>query len=156
LLHAQDIINAESLTFEDCTAEAQAFLDRVTLRDLLEADVWREQLRFFAQVIPDGDVLPVRAPYNGKTLNIAFNHFIHDQPVFYASPELAAAKISHGKSPKVVRAFRIVPQRIQPGLRSVLLRGEVEVDPLKYDMARKVVETRYHVKESNGSLANFL
>ena len=157
LLRGQEILIAESLTFEECTAEAQAFLDRLTLDDLFERDIWREQLRFFAQVVPDGDILPVRAPYNGKTLNIAFNNFICDQPVFYAGPALAAAKIlGNGKTPKVLKAFRVVPDRIQNGLRPVLLRGEVEIDPLKYDMAQKVVETRYQVKESNRTLANFL
>jgi hypothetical protein len=157
LLRGQEILIAESLTFEECAAEAQAFLDQLTLDNLFERDIWHEQLRFFAQVIPDGDILPVRAPYNGKTLNIAFNQFIYEQPVFYAGPALAAAKIlGNGKTPKVLKAFRVVPHRIQEGLRSVLLRGEVEIDPLKYDMARKVVETRYQVKESNRTLANFL
>jgi hypothetical protein len=157
LLRAQEFLIAESLTFEECTAEAQAFLGRLTLDDLFERYIWHEQLRFFAQVIPDGDILPVRAPYNGKTLNIAFNHFIYNRPVFYAGPQLAAAKIlGNGKTPKVLKAFRVVPHGIQKDLKSVLLRGEVEIDPLKYDMARKVVETRYQVQESNRTLANFL
>jgi len=157
LLRCQEILVAESLTFKECTAEAQAFLDRLTLDDLFEPDIWHQQLRFFAQVIPDGDVLPVRAKYNGQTSNIAFNHFIYDRPVFYAGPALAAAKIlGNGKSHRVVKAFRVVPHGIQTGLSSVLLRGEVVIDPLKGDLARKVVESRAQVKKSNRPLANFL
>ncbi len=49
-----------------------------------------------------------------------------------------------------------MPRGTQKGLRPVLLRGEVEINPLEYDMAKKVVETRYHVKESKRALANFL
>jgi hypothetical protein len=156
LIRGQEIVIAESLTFEDCTAEAQALLDRLTLSDLLERDLWL-RLRFFAQVIPDGEVLPVRAPYNGKTPNIGFNRFIYDRPLFYSGLALAAAKIlSNGKSPKVVRAFRVVPHGIQPGVRPVMLRGEVAIEPLKDDLARKIVETRARVKKTNHPLANFL
>jgi hypothetical protein len=156
LLRSQEILIAESLIFEDCTAEAQAFLDRLTLENLFERDIWPQQLRFFAQVIPDGDTLPVRARYNGKSANIAFNHFHNRQPLWYAGPKLAASKILGGKAPKILRAFRVVPQGIQNGLRSVLLRGDIEIDPLKYDMAKKVVESRAIVKKSNPQLANFL
>jgi len=157
LLGGQEILLAESLTFEDCTAAAQAFLDRLTLDDLFEPDFWSQQLRFFAQVIPNGDILPVRAKYNGQTTNIGFNHFYYDHPVFYVGPDLAAAKIlGHGHAPKLHRAFRVVPHGMQGHLRPVQLRGEVEIDPQKNDMSRKVVETRYQVKESNPTLANFL
>jgi hypothetical protein len=155
LLRSQEIMIAESLIFEDCTEEAQALLDRLTPDDLLERELWT-QLRFFGQVIPDGDILPVRAPYNGKTPNIAFNHFIHNQSIFYAGPGLAASKLLSRKAPKIERAFRVVPHGVQQSLRPVLLRGEVEINPLEYDMAKKVVESRASVKESNPKLANFL
>jgi hypothetical protein len=155
LLRSQEIMIAESLTFEDCTAEAQALLGRLTPDDLLERELW-PQLRFFAYVIPDGDILPVRARFNGQSVNIAFNYFHHRQPLFYAGPDLAASKILSGKAPKIVRAFRIVAHGTQKGLRSVLLRGEVEINPLEYDMATKVVESRARVKALNPKLANFL
>jgi len=71
LLGGQEILMAESLTFEDCTAETQALLDKLTPDDLLERELWT-QLRFFAQVIPEGDILPARARYNGRSANIAF------------------------------------------------------------------------------------
>ena len=157
LFRGQEILLAESLTFEECTCEAQALLDKLTPEDLFEPDIWPQQLRFFAQVIPDGDILPVRAKYNGQSTNIGFNYFTDDHPVFYTGPGLAAAKIlGHGKTPKLIRAFRVVPHGIQGDLKPVQLRGEVEINPQKYDMARKVVETRYQVKESNPTLANFL
>jgi len=156
LLRGQEIVIAESLAFEECTAEAQALLDGLKREDLFERDVW-PQLRFFGQLTPDGDILPVRAAYNGKTPNIAFNHFVYDQPIFYAGPELADAKISgNGKSPKLLKAFRVVPQGIQPGLGPVMLRGEVPIDPLEGDLAPKIVESRARVKKSNRWLANFL
>jgi hypothetical protein len=154
-LRLQEIVIAESLTFDDCTREAQALLDRLTLDDLLEPRLW-PLLRFFAQVIPNGDILPMRARYNGQSANIAFNYLHHRQPLFYAGPDLAASKILSGKAPKIVRAFRVVPHGTQKGLRPVLLRGEVEINPLKYDMAKKVVESRARVKVPNPKLANFL
>jgi hypothetical protein len=155
LLRSQEIVIAESLTFDDCTTQAQALLDRLTLHDLLEPELW-PQLRFLAQVIPNGDILPVRARYNGQSVNIVFNYFQHPKGVFYAGPGLAAAKILSGKAPSIVRAFRVVPHGIQKGLRTVLLRGEVEIDPLEFDMARKVVESRARAKASNPKLVDFL
>jgi hypothetical protein len=155
LLRSQEIVIAESLTFDDCTTEAQALLDRLTLHDLLEPELW-PQLRFLAQVIPNGDILPVRTKYNGRSVNIAFNYFPHPNGVFYAGPGLAAAKILSGKAPSIVQAFRVVPHGIQKGLRPVLLRGEVEINPLEFNMARKVVESRAKARASNPKLANFL
>jgi hypothetical protein len=55
-----------------------------------------------------------------------------------------------------VQAFRVVAHGTQKGLKPVLLRGELEINPLEYDMAKKVVESRARVKASNPKLANFL
>jgi hypothetical protein len=155
LLRNQDILTAESLTFEDCTREAQAFLDSLSLEDLLDPARWPE-LRFFAQIRPNGDILPVRARYDGVGTNIAFNHFTSDKPIFYAGPDLAASKILTRKSPRIERAFRIVPHGVQAGLKHVALRGELTIDPAQDDFARRVIESRARVKKTNRELANFL
>jgi hypothetical protein len=153
LLRNQEILTAESLSFEDCTREAQALLDSLSLDALFSPATWPE-LRFFAEIKPDGDILPVRARYDGVTTNIAFNYFTSDQPIFYAGPDLAASKILTGKAPQIEKAFRIVPHGKQAGLKPVALRGELTIDPVRDDFARKVIEVRHKVKKTE--LGNFL
>jgi hypothetical protein len=155
LLDNQEILTADSLTFEDYTREAQAFLDSLSLEQLFNQEVW-PQLRFFARIRPERDLLPVRARYDGVTTNIGFNYFTWNHSIFYAGPGLAASKILTGKSPLIEKAFRVVPHGKQKGLRPIALRGELTIDPVRDDFARQVIETRAKVKKSNPKLANFL
>ncbi len=124
------LLIAPRIEVEDATAEVRAFLAGATLDSLLDPAAWPD-LCFFAQVVPDGDVLPVRAQYGvgGGTWNIGINPATDDAPHWYAGPDVVASALLSGKMPTVLQAFRLVPVGTQAGLRSVLLRGAVPVDP---------------------------
>ena len=53
---------AQGVEEQDATADTQAFLNRVQLKDLQDKETWRE-LTTLVQVIPDADIFPVRARY---------------------------------------------------------------------------------------------
>jgi hypothetical protein len=108
-------------------------------------------LRFFALIRPDGDILPVRTIYNEVTQNIG-NNYLHPnpsdpKPQWFAGPDLIASVLLTGKVPHIVRAIRLVPHGKQAGMNSVNLRGMVEIDPYKDDLFRKVIEQRKLNKE---------
>jgi hypothetical protein len=108
-------------------------------------------LRFFALIRPDGDILPVRTMYNEVTQNIG-NNYLHPnpsdpKPQWFAGPDLIASVLLTGKVPHIVRAIRLVPHGKQAGMNSVNLRGMVEIDPYKDDLFRKVIEQRKLNKE---------
>ncbi len=138
---------AARVEVEDCIEEARAVLANITPETVLDPATWR-RLTFFAEVVPDGDVLPVRAQYGdaGGTWNIGVNPFTDDRPHWYAGPDLAASALLTGKAPTIERAFKLVPVGTQAGLRPVALRGAVEVDPAGGDFFKTVIEERKRVK----------
>jgi hypothetical protein len=148
LLGNWDVLIAERVTFEDATEEARQFLASVTVKDLFDPGTWK-QLSFFAFVEPDDDVLPVRAVYNGETQNIGVNRLRSHEPIWFAGPDVASAKILGNKAPRVLRAIRMVPHGIQRGLKPTRLRGAIEIDPRRHDFFRRVVEERQRFKKSN-------
>jgi len=138
---------AERIEIEACTDDAGAMLAAVTAETIRNPATWRE-LSFYAQIVPDGDVVPVRAEYsaNGGTFNIGVNPFHDDQPHWYAGPDLAASVLLTGKVPEILQAFRLVPVGMQSSLRAVDLRGSVSVDPASGDFFRTVIEERKRAK----------
>jgi hypothetical protein len=126
LLGNPDVLIAESLTFEDATEEVRTFVERITLENCFEQRFWK-RMKFFARILPDGDVLPVRAEYSddGVTKNIGTNYFTSDQPLWLSGPDVVAAKLLTGRTPKIEKAIRMVPHGQQRGLKSTSLRGMV-------------------------------
>jgi len=140
-------LTAESVRIEDATEEVINLLASVTTGVVLNSEFWK-RLPFFALVQPAGDILPVRTTYNGETNNIGINPLTSENPVWYAGPDLVAAALlsPSRRPPEVIRAFRVVPEGQQAGLKPVALRGMVEVDPKTDDFFKKVIESRARIK----------
>jgi hypothetical protein len=155
LLDNWSVLTADRLTFEDATDEVRTLLKSVTLDDLLRQVTWR-QLSFFALVRPQDDILPVRAVYNGETQNIGINRLTSEEPIWFAGPDVVAAKVLSGQAPHVIRAIRMVAHGTQRGLKPTSLRGMVPIDARENDFFRHVVEQRQRYKGSDEPLAKFL
>jgi len=145
LLGLFDVLTAESVSFEDDTENVRKFLKQITLEKCLKLKTW-EHLKFFALIRPDKDILPVRTVFNGITQNIGNDYLSanpsNPQPQWFASPDLIASVLLTGKAPHIIRAISMVPHGRQAGMRSVNLRGMVEIDPYRDDLFRKVIEQR--------------
>lgn len=151
LMGLWDFITAERIAVVDATEEVRAFLASVTLDDCFRPETWSEFL-FFAEIAPDGDVLPVRAGYSGNTgeYNIGVNPLHPDAqhtPFWYAGPDLLASTLLTRKPPHVLRAFRVVPVGTQSGLIPVQIRGAVMVHPARDDFFKTVIEERKRLKQ---------
>src|SRR5271169_441969 len=156
LLNIWDVLTAARLTTEDATEDVRALLAKVTLDDLFQPAFWK-QLNFFARIVPEGDILPVRSVYDGKsgTCNIGSNALHWKQPTWVAGPDLIASFLSSDHIPNVLEAFRIIPHGKQRGLRLTKLRGAISVDPRREDFFTRVIEYRKQNK-ADDRLQHFL
>lgn len=151
LMGLWDFITAARIDVVDATEEAGALLANITLNDCFRPQTWTGFL-FFAEIEPDGDVLPVRAGYSGRPgeYNIGVNP-LHPgpdtRPLWYAGPDLVASTLLTGTPPRIRRAFRLAPIGTQPGLRPVMLRGAIPIDPATDDFFRRVIEERKRLNQ---------
>jgi hypothetical protein len=58
-----------------------------------------------------------------------------------------AAALLTRKVPKILQAFRLIPEAPQSGLKPVALRSAVKIDPIKDDFFKMVVEARARAKD---------
>jgi hypothetical protein len=156
LLGIWDTLTAAGLSIEDATEDVRTLLADVTLERLFQPAFW-QQSNFYARIVPDGDVLPVRSVYDDKsgTCNIGLNSLHWKQPMWVAGPDLIASVLLSSRDPNVQEAFRIVSNGKQRGLRSIELRGAIAIDPRKEDFFTRVIEYRKQNK-ADDQLEHFL
>lgn len=142
------LLVAEDVKVEECTTEAQDILNRTDLEIALDPSTW-ERLAFFASVRPAGDIVPVRSLYSdsGDT-NIGLNPLTSEEPIWYAGPDLAAAKLLSGNPPAVVQAFKLVSQGTQAAMKPTSI-GTRKIDPGKDDFFRAIIEERKTLPEKH-------
>ena len=131
---------------EDAREDLAAILREVTPEWLLDQGNWK-RLAGFARVIPDGDVLPLRAKYGGNDWQIGVNYAYAssddpDDALWYSWPDLVASVLLSGKQPRIVEAFKIEPVGKAEGLKPVEFRGQVRIDPRSQDFFKTVIEER--------------
>jgi hypothetical protein len=136
----------EIRVIEDCREELAALLRDVTPQWVLDPANWK-RLAGFARIIPDGDVLPLRAKYSGNSWQIGVNyvHTSSDDPedgLWYGWPDLVASMLLSGKVPRIVEAFRLAPIGKAKGLKPIKFRGQVPIDPRSQDFFKVVIEER--------------
>lgn len=107
LLGLWGILTAKNLSFCDATRQVRKLVSAIALDHCFRPQLWPE-LRFFALVIPQKNILPVRTMYNGSTPNIGNNYLSSSKPIWVAGPDLIASAIQTGSAPKVIRAIRVV------------------------------------------------
>lgn len=138
---------ADKLEMVEATAEIKAFLERLTLEQLFHKSTWL-QIPGLVLVKPDKTLLPVRAKYNSDSgYQIGLNYLSADKPMWYTLADLISCKILSGKISEIVRAYRIIPCGVQPGLKPVKLQDEVEINPDTDNFFKKVIETRKQIKK---------
>jgi hypothetical protein len=155
LLGNWNVLKASTVKFKACAGEVRTLLSGVELEDTFDPAFWKE-LSFFALVKPDNDILPVRTVYNGRTKNIGLNYLSSKEPIWYAGPDLVASKLLSGKTPRVIKAIRMLASGEQKHLHSTDLAGTVRIDPRKDDFFVRVVEERNRLKHSNRPVSDFM
>jgi hypothetical protein len=133
---------------EHCQDEIKTFLGALTPEKLFRAETWRK-LPAFVKVIPSGDLLPSRAKYSAVSNDwqVAVNYLYasdraDSEGLWFSLPDVVASVLNTGRIPHIVDAFKLVPEGTLPGLRPVMLCGEVGVNPITQDLFRTLVEQR--------------
>jgi hypothetical protein len=146
LMELWSLLSAQEIKVEDATEEIRELIDNATPEDLFDPAFWKN-LRFFAQIVPTADILPIRARYGSgnRAFNIGVNYLTSQIPLWYSGPDALAAKILSGKTPQIIRAFRLAPKGQHAGLKSVKLRGSVEINP-SADLFKAIIEERKNLK----------
>jgi hypothetical protein len=158
LLDCREILCAESLEFADFTAGAHEMVERITPDDCFRPALWK-QFRWYALVEPQEDVVPMRAKFGQREDSdptLGWNSLTSKQPFWVTGPDAIAAKLITGKALKILEAIEVIPHGVQSGLVPVKLYSQVEVDPLRDDLAVKSVGLRASLKTKNPKLAGGL
>jgi len=158
LMGLWQFVIAETLSEEDFTDGARKILESATPEEYFQPDKWKH-LHWFALVKPDGDILPVRAAYDESSprqTNIGVNHFTSELPVWYSGPDLIAAKLLGNKTPRIIRAVRLIPHGVQAGLKPVALTEKMTIDPGKDDFFRVIIEQRKRLQRDKSDPGNIV
>jgi hypothetical protein len=147
------LIIAEKYEVVEATEEIKQFLDGINIEALFDKEIWLK-MPGLVQVLPHDDLLPIRAEYGqGNGYQIGLNYLDTSklpkgkQAMWYTLADVVACKILTGKTPEIIRAYRILPIDIQPDLKKVRLQGEIEVEPASEDFFKKVIEERSKIKK---------
>lgn len=144
LMDLWPLVTAEQIDTVEATEPVQTMLDRVDAERCFDPAFWKGIVGL-VQIVPDGDVLPVRSRYaNSPTASwqIGVNPLTAREAVWYTIPDAIAATLLTGRPPQIKRAIRFEPRGRLNGLKPTELRGTVTVDPGERDFFRAVIEER--------------
>ena len=141
LMDLWPFLTAERIECVEATKEIRRLVEKADLQTLRDPTVW-QQMVAIVQIQPDNDILPARAPYGDKRVyNIGINHLTSPKPLWNTLADVLASKLLTGKSPKILRAIRFVPQGRQSGLVPTQIVGGSTVNPDE-DLFLKLRELR--------------
>ena len=141
-------VAADGMTWRDSTEETRALLRTVNLSDLQKPAFW-PNLRTLVRILPQADVLPVRAQYGSEPQNtIGLNHLTSGESIWFTLADCIASKLLSGVAPKIIEAVSFEPKSPQRGLHPVSVGGNhaYQVNPSEEDFYRTVIDMRSEVK----------
>jgi hypothetical protein len=140
-------VRAEGIEEYDATDEVRRFLAQVTPEQLLRPETW-QRLAAIVEVVPDGDVLPVRARYGEGAFTIGVQRITDRRSYQWTLADCVASVLRTGHQPNVVRAIGFRPRGQQRGLKPIELLGNprYRFDPATEDLYRRLIDLRDEIK----------
>lgn len=154
LFNMHKFLVAKNIEFHDSTKDTQELLDNVTREDIARPEFW-PQLITICKIIPDEDILPIRAKYGGKdTSNIGVNYLksTDGTGLWYALPDIIASKFLTGKTPRIQEAISFTPGTPQENLQEIEVLKGLTVRPDE-DFIHTIIDRRLEIK--NGVNSNY-
>lgn len=149
LMNLWGFVISQGMTWRDTTDETREYLDRISVSDLQLQETWKK-LTTIVEVLPDGEIFPVRAKYDGDSqYTIGSNHLTSHMPLFFTLADCISAKLLTGRSPKILRAISFAPMQPQEGLKPVDINGNpsYRVNPYEGDFFKRLIDLRSTVKQ---------
>ncbi len=143
-----ELLTAHRIEAVESTRRIRAICAQPNLADrFFNPDAWAD-LATLVQIQPDGDILPVRGNYDPAEtgFGIGVNPLTTSRPIWYALGDVIAATILTGRPPKILRAVTLTPVGQLDSLRSLKVRGQVEIDPRDRDLFRTLIEQRSQLR----------
>jgi hypothetical protein len=142
LMGLWDTLISQRIEAVDATSEVRRLLEQIDADACFRPQVWRDFVGI-AQIMPDADVLPVRARYGaGPSWQIGVNPLTSTQPMWFTIPDLVASKLLTGKAPRIQQAIRFVGRGMIADLQPIDLLDTTRVHPVERDFFRTVIEQR--------------
>jgi hypothetical protein len=148
LMRLWKFVIGDGVTWYNSSDETREFLRNVTLGDLRNPKTW-QGLHTLVQILPRGDILPVRARYGPEPqLTIGLNHLTSETPLWFTLADCIASKLLTGRVPHVIKAITFDPKGPQARLQSICVAGQSEyrVHPKSGDFYRTLIDLRTKVK----------
>jgi hypothetical protein len=138
---------AQGMEWSDSTERVRDLVNSISLEQLQRPEFW-PLLTTLVRVKPQADILPVRAPYDGKSRTIGLNYLSTDFPLWFTLADVIDAKLHGGKFPEILEAITFSPKEPQAGLRSMSIAGnsDYRVDPAKDDFFTRLIDLRTSIK----------
>ncbi len=155
LLNTWPLLTAAAIDVVVVTEDVRALLAAPDLTDrLFDPAVWRRQIGVTLVQLdhPGGVVLPVRAGYEpgAADYGIGVNPLTYDGQLWYALPDVLAARLLSDAPITIAQALRLRPRGQQADLARVMLRGRRDVDPREAaNPFVAMIEERHRVKRSD-------
>lgn len=140
-------VTANGFAWEEASTKTREFVAGVTRADFQRPEMWRE-LTTLVKIRPDGEVLPVRAKYDGKVNTIGLNHLTYEGGLWFTLADVLTAKFLSGKTPEILEAIRFKPGNPQKGMQSKNLFGNpnYRIDPNYDDAFTRLIDLRDEAK----------
>ena len=142
-------VTAQGMTQHDSTDKTRQFLEDVTIHQLQQQDTWHS-LCTIVQIMPDADILPVRAKYGDDAqYTIGSNIITSEMPLWFTLADCISSKLLTGKAPKILQAVSFVADGMQQGLKPVNIAGNAAygVDPRSGDFFKQIIDLRTKIKK---------
>jgi hypothetical protein len=151
-----DWVIADHFEATDITRWAAEFCAGADPPRLLDRTNWPLLAGVFCRLAPDGQILPVRAPYSagrdgspGTSWTIGVNPLTSRTELWYTLADLVAGVLLGGKPPSILEAVRVAPVGRLGGLQPIELRGNLRVEP-DDDVFRHAMEERQRARRAGG------
>jgi hypothetical protein len=157
LMGLWEFVIADGVIVEDTTEETTRYLESVTLRDLQRPEEWRK-LCTIVRVMPNEDIFPVRAEYDGVSNTIGLNRLTADRPLWFTLADCVVSKLLIGKCPTIDKAQSFRPGPRQSGLKAIKILGKSDflIDPNTNDFFTRLIDLRDKAKADGNSIERTL
>jgi hypothetical protein len=147
LLGMFDMLICQRIGMQDATEDVKQLIESInTIDDLKNPNIWK-QFAVICEIVPNEDLLSVRAKYNGDNFTVGLNYVTSRYPLYYGLPSIILSKLQTGKVPEIKRAIRFYPIGRQKTLRKAKILG-IDIDPSTDNLFRVLVEERLKSKKA--------
>lgn len=146
LMGLWNFVIANGIQETNDTEAVKQFVARCTPETMRSNSVWKK-LTAIVQVLPNGDLFPVRAHYAGdEQVTIGLNYLTSDEPMWFTLADVLVSKFLTGKAPNILQAIRFSPKGQQANLNPVSVAGR-PIHPTRDDFYKSLIEHRLDIKD---------